>query len=251
MRHKILVGNWKMNKTAAEARQFAKDCAPLLALAAPKGVVLGIAPSFISLKTVKQTDKRLLVLSQNVYFEDKGAFTGEISVPMLAEVNADGALVGHSERRGYFHENNISCNKKVAKLLNSGMTALYCVGETLEEYELGQTKAIVAEQIRVGLSGLPAFLPEKLIIAYEPVWSIGTGKNANKDIAQDVCGFIRELLQEIFGKATASSIHILYGGSVKPNNIGDYIKMPDIDGALVGGASLDIASFQTLLQNII
>lgn len=251
MRPKLLVGNWKMNKTTGEARSFSKDSLTLTKKAHEHGILLGIAPSFISLKTVKQTNKDLLVYAQNVYHEDKGAFTGEVSIPMLVDVKADGSLVGHSERRGYFHEDSIHCNKKVTKLLASGLSALYCVGETLGEYESGLTKAIVADQIRIGLSGLSSFDSKKLIIAYEPVWSIGTGKNASKEIAQDVIGFIREMLGEMFGKETAAATLILYGGSVKPNNISDYLKMPDIDGALVGGASLDIASFEALLNNII
>ncbi len=251
MRHKILIGNWKMNKTVGEARAFAKGSGPLVELAQQQHVVIGVAPSFIGLKTVKSANKALIVLSQNVYFEDKGAFTGEISIPMLQDIGVDGSLVGHSERRAYFHEDNVACNKKVKHLLTNGMIALYCVGETLGEYELGQTKAIVSEQIRVGLAGLPAFNTEKLIIAYEPVWSIGTGKNASSAIAEDVCGYIRELLEEILDVGLAKDIHILYGGSVKPNNIAAYVKMPNVDGALVGGASLEPASFQALLENII
>ncbi len=240
-----------MHKTTAEARKFAKASLELLPLATKHRVILGVAPSFISLKTVKATNPDLLILSQNVYFEPKGAFTGEISIPMLKDVHSDGALIGHSERRSYFKEDNVLCNKKVQHLLSEGLSALYCVGETLGEYELGQTKAVVGEQIRVGLAGLPPFDPRKLIIAYEPVWSIGTGKNASKEIASEVCGYIRELLEEIFSETIAREIHILYGGSVKPENIRNYLGMPDIDGALVGGASLDIGSFTTLLNNII
>jgi len=251
MRQKILVGNWKMNKTTGETRSFGKASLTFLKKASQHNVVLGVAPSFISLSPLKKSNPELLVFSQNVYFEEKGAFTGEISIPMLQDVSADGALVGHSERRAYFKEDNILCNKKVKKLLSSGMMALYCVGETLGEYESGQTKAIVAEQIRVGLSGLASFDASKLIIAYEPVWSIGTGKNASKEIASDVIGYIRDLLSEMFTEATAASIHILYGGSVKPNNVRDYLLAPNIDGALVGGASLEIESFEALLDNII
>ncbi|HOJ44669.1 MAG TPA: triose-phosphate isomerase [Bacilli bacterium] len=251
MRQKVLVGNWKMNKTTGETRQFAKASLAFLQKARQHNVLLGVAPSFISLATLKKSNPGLTVFAQNVYFEDKGAFTGEISIPMLNDVKADGALVGHSERRAYFKEDNILCNKKVKKLLESGLIALYCVGETLGEYEAGQTKAIVGEQIRVGLSGLPSFKPEQLIVAYEPVWSIGTGKNASKEIAADVIGYIRDLLAEMFGETTAEAIHILYGGSVKPNNVKEYLLAPNIDGALVGGASLEIASFEALLDNII
>ena len=251
MRQKILVGNWKMHKTTSETRQFGKASRSFLEKANQNKVILGVAPSFISLSPLKKSNPALLVFSQNIYFEDKGAFTGEISVPMLKDVKGDGALVGHSERRAYFKEDNILCNKKVKKLLASNLTALYCVGETLEEYEAGQTKAVVTEQIRVGLSGLGSFEPKRLIVAYEPVWSIGTGKNASKEIASDVIGYIRELLNEMFGPSVSEEIHILYGGSVKPNNVRDYLLAPNIDGALVGGASLEIASFEALLDNII
>jgi triosephosphate isomerase len=251
MRNKVLIGNWKMHKTTSEARAFAKASLDLVAKAKENHVVIGVAPSFMSLKTVKTANPDLLVFAQNSYFEDKGAYTGEISLPMLIDVHADGALVGHSERRQYFKENNLLCNKKVIKLLHEGLTALYCVGETLGEYEAGLTKAVVAEQIRVGLSGITDVDPQKLIIAYEPVWSIGTGKNASAQIATDVITFIRELLDEMFGFRTSQDIAILYGGSVKPNNIAEYLKMPNIDGALVGGASLEISSFQALLDNII
>ncbi|MFA5235228.1 MAG: triose-phosphate isomerase [Bacilli bacterium] len=251
MRNKVLIGNWKMHKTISEARAFAKAGLDLVTKAAKNHVVLGVAPSFLSLKTVKTANPGLLVFAQNSYFEDKGAYTGEVSIPMLLDVHADGALVGHSERRQYFKENNLLCNRKVIKLLSEGLTALYCVGETLEEYESGLTKAVVAEQVRIGLSGLPNFDTKRLIIAYEPVWSIGTGKNASAQIATEVITFIRELLDEMFGIRTSQEIAILYGGSVKPNNIAEYLKMPNIDGALVGGASLEISSFQALLDNII
>ncbi len=251
MRHKVLIGNWKMNKTIGEARAFAKASIDLAEQAHKNHVVIGVAPAFLSLKTVKTANPDLLVFAQNCYFEDQGAYTGEISLPMLVDVHVDGSLVGHSERRQYFKENNLLCNRKVIKLLENGLVALYCVGETLGEYEAGLTKAVVAEQIRVGLSGLGTFDPKQLIIAYEPVWSIGTGKNASAQIATDVITFIRELLDEMFGIRMSQDIAILYGGSVKPNNIAEYLKMPNIDGALVGGASLEISSFQALLNNII
>jgi triosephosphate isomerase len=191
------------------------------------------------------------VASQNVHFEDKGAFTGEISVQMLKDINISWSLIGHSERRTYFKEDNISCNKKVKKLLNERMIPVLCVGETLVEYELGHTKAVVGEQIRVGLSGIPLSQGADIVIAYEPVWSIGTGKNASSEIAEDICGYIRGLLDEIFSQEISNKIHILYGGSVKPVNVKEYLSMPNIDGALVGGASLEIESFSQLLQNII
>jgi triosephosphate isomerase len=251
MRSKVLIGNWKMHKSVSEARSFAKKSVEFVTKAQAHRVIIGVAPTYLGLKAVKQSNPSMLVFSQNVHYENQGAFTGEISTPMLQDIGVDGALVGHSERRQYFKEDNLFCNKKVIKLLSSGMTALYCVGETLGEYELGQTKAVVANQIRVGLSGIPSLDPTRLIIAYEPVWSIGTGKNASPSIATEVITFIRELLEDMFGTKISNEIHILYGGSVKPNNIAEYLTMPNIDGALVGGASLELESFETLLNNII
>ena len=158
--------------------------------------------------------------------------------------------VGHSERRTYYNETNESCNKKIKRLFEANLGALYCVGETLEEFEAGISKDVVKRQVLEGLEGLEVAQLEKLVIAYEPVWSIGTGKNASKEIAEDVCSFIRDIIAKRFNKKAASKLRILYGGSVKPNNIHDYLKMENIDGALVGGASLDSESYRALIANI-
>lgn len=240
-----------MNKTVSEAKAFSLGSKELVATAGKNRILLGVAPSYLGLQTVKENNPELIVLSQNVYFEEKGAFTGEISIPMLQDIKLDGSLIGHSERRGYFHEDSLSCHKKIKKLLSADLYALYCVGETLAEFEKGQTKEVVGRQIKEGLSGLDLANSGKLIIAYEPVWSIGTGKNASAEIAQDVCGFIRHEIASVFDEKTAGKIQILYGGSVKPANIREYLLLPDVDGALVGGASLEIESYKALLTAIV
>jgi triosephosphate isomerase (TIM) len=251
MPRKILLGNWKLNKTINEAKSFAVESRPLSKLAIEHNIMIGVAPSYLSLAIVRKTNHDLIVSAQNIYYENKGAFTGEISVEMLQEIDVTWSLVGHSERRLYFAEDNISCNKKIQQLVDNNMTPVYCVGETLDEFELGQTKAIVDEQIRIGLANITPLQASKVVIAYEPVWSIGTGKNASAEIAEDTCAYIRELLSEMFDEETSKQISILYGGSVKPDNIKQYMTKKNIDGALVGGASLDIESFKQLLINII
>ena len=249
-RRKLLFGNWKMNKTIVESKAFAEESKKLLACANEKGVDIGVAPVYLSLQAVKETNPELNVAAENCHFEDHGAFTGEIAIPMLKEIGIDWVIIGHSERRTYFAETNESCNKKLIALEAAGMTPIYCVGETLAEYEAGKTKEVVGEQTEKGLAGLGKEFVEKMVIAYEPVWSIGTGKNASKEIAQDICSFIRKLVEKAYGKEVADKVRILYGGSVKPENVHDYLLQADVDGALVGGASLKVDSFKALIENI-
>ena len=248
-RRKLLFGNWKMNKTIAESREFAKASKELLVFADAKGVDIGVAPVYLSLSAVKEENPKLNVAAENCHFEDHGAFTGEIAIPMLQEIGIDWVIIGHSERRTYFAETDETCNKKLLALEKAGMTPIFCVGETLEEYEAGRTKEVVKRQTLKGLEGLGKQFVNDMVIAYEPVWSIGTGKNASKEIAQDICSFIRELVKEQYGDA-AENVRILYGGSVKPENVHDYLLQPDVDGALVGGASLKVDSFKALIENI-
>lgn len=238
-----------MNKTRAEAAEFAHASLALLAFAKSKKVDIGVTPTYLSLDVVKSINPHLIVGAQNVHPKTSGAYTGEISIPMLKELGIDWSLVGHSERRSYYGETNQSCNEKVLALLANHMTPLFCVGETLQEFEAGLTKKVVETQVKQGLLNVSVEDAKNIVIAYEPVWSIGTGKNASKEIAEDVCGFIREILHELFGK-TSQKIRILYGGSVKPTNIKEYMAMPNIDGALVGGASLAVDSFKQLIENI-
>ena len=248
-RRKLLFGNWKMNKTIAESREFAKESIKLLEFAHAKGVEIGVAPVYLSLSAVKEENPKLNVAAENCHFEDHGAFTGEIAIPMLKEIGIDWVIIGHSERRTYFGETDATCNKKLLALEKAGMTPIFCVGETLEEYEAGRTKEVVKRQTLKGLEGLGKQFVNDMVIAYEPVWSIGTGKNASKEIAQDICSFIRDLVKEQYGDA-AENVRILYGGSVKPENVHDYLLQPDVDGALVGGASLKVDSFKALIENI-
>jgi triosephosphate isomerase len=251
MRKKLLLGNWKMNLTIAEATRFAQASIPLVAKAKQANVLLGVAPTYLSLATVKTINPELIVCAQNVYFENQGAFTGEISVPMLKEIGVNWTLIGHSERRSYFGETNLMCNKKMIKAITDGMTVVYCIGESSDDYDHGRTKAVIRDQLLIGLAGLANDHLKHVVLAYEPVWSIGTGKNATKEHAQDIASYIRERIEEMFDIATAESIQILYGGSVKPNNIKDYLSQADVDGALVGGASLKVESFEELLTNMI
>ena len=251
MRRKLLLGNWKMNKLASEAKEFAVASKPLVKKALVNNIDLGVGPTYLSLQAVKENaDKDMIVAAQNCHFKENGAFTGEISIPMLEEIGIDWVIIGHSERRTYDNETNEKCNLKIKALLAKDMVPVYCVGETLAQFEAGQTKEVVGTQVRDGLKDLTKEQVKKLVVAYEPVWSIGTGKNASTEIAQDICKFIRDELRELFAEV-ADEIRILYGGSVKPENIKAYLSCPDVDGALVGGASLKIDSYEALLNNII
>ena len=240
-----------MNKLSSEAKEFALASRDLALKAKANNIDLGVAPTYLSLAAVKENAaKEMIVASQNVHFNDHGAFTGEISIPMLKEFGINWSLIGHSERRTYDNETNEKCNNKIKALIENDMVPLYCVGETLAEFEANKTKEVVGEQVRVGLKDLTSQQVKDLVVAYEPVWSIGTGKNASTEIAEDVCKFIRDVLRELFGDV-ADEIRILYGGSVKPENIKAYLSCPDVDGALVGGASLKIDSYEALLNNIL
>lgn len=251
MRRKLLMGNWKMNKTIAEAHEFAKATKELIQVAKDNNVDIGVAPTFLSLDIVKKTSPELIVSAQNVHFKENGAYTGEISIPMLQEIGIDWVILGHSERRTFDGETSLKCNQKIKALLAANMTPLYCCGESLETFEAGETKSWIKAQIEEGFASLTKEEAKKVVVAYEPIWSIGTGKNASSEIAEDICKFIRDTLTAIFDKETADVIRILYGGSVKPNNIREYLSLPDVDGALVGGASLKIDSYKELLTNII
>ena len=250
MRKRYIIGNWKMNKTMAETKQFILQFDPLVPQYQQKDMVVGICPAFLSLQSARQSAKHLIIGAQNCHEKRSGAFTGEVSIPMLQEIGIGTCLVGHSERRLYNNETNASCHAKILALLQNNLTPIYCVGETLHQYESNQTKEVVANQIKEGLANLPLERLSSLIVAYEPVWSIGTGKNASSDIAQSVCHWIRHEFTALYGETLASSLIILYGGSVKADNVAEYMACEDVDGVLVGGASLDAKSFQTLIDSI-
>ena len=251
MRKKLLLGNWKMNKLNIDAKEFALASMDIVNKAKQNNVDIGVAPTYLSLKTVRDfANKDMIVAAQNVHYMDHGAYTGEVSIPMLLELGINWVIIGHSERRTYDNETNEKCNLKIKELVKNNMVPVYCVGETLTQFEEGKTKEVVSNQVKEGLKDLTKEEVRNLVVAYEPVWSIGTGKNASKEIAEDICGFIRSILKEMFDEVS-EDIRILYGGSVKPENVRSYLSMPNVDGALVGGASLKVDSFQALLDNIL
>ncbi len=251
MKRKILIGNWKMNKTIAETIDFVNKVNDKAIEVSKEELIVGIASSYICLPVLRKLATGMICFAQNVHFEDSGAFTGEISPVMLKEIGINASLVGHSERRQYFNETNKTCNQKLKALEKHQFNALYCVGETLEEYENGLTKEVVKKQVLEGIEGLSKEYISSLTIAYEPVWSIGTGKNATKEIASDICGYISEVISEAYGEEVGEAVYVLYGGSVKPNNVKEYVDDQNIDGALVGGASLKEDSFIEMIDNLL
>lgn len=249
-RKKLLLGNWKMNHTIAEAKAFCDTIKETKDLAKGKKVLIGVCPSYLCLETLKKKAKGIVVGAQDVSAYDHGAYTGQISIPMLKELGVSWSIVGHSERREYNGETNQGCNAKVKALVANGMTAVYCVGESEATYDEGKTDEWVEQQIREGLEGVSKEQMDGVVIAYEPIWAIGTGKTATPEIAERVCASIRSVLKDIFGKGVANKVKILYGGSVKPDNVHDLMGQADIDGALVGGASLKADSFKALVENL-
>jgi triosephosphate isomerase len=237
---KLIAGNWKMHKTLAEARDLAREIVQGVGPQTRAEVVL--APPYTALSAVAAeiTGSGVLLAAQDTYWEEKGAFTGAIAPGMLADVGCTYVIVGHSERRQHFGDDDEAVNRKVHAVLAAGLRPIMCVGETLGEREAGKTFAVVETQVLNGLAGFPASERERLVIAYEPVWAIGTGKTATPEQAQEVHRLIRTLLADTLGTA---SIRILYGGSVTPDNAATLMAEPDLDGALVGGASLKAASF--------
>lgn len=243
MRKPIMAGNWKMNKTRDEALQFVLALGDKL----PGNVDCVVcAPSILLRDLVKRAPLNLKIGAQNVNEHDSGAFTGEISPIMLKDTGVEYVIIGHSERRQYYNETNASVNAKIKKALEYGLKPIVCVGENLKEREEAKTHDVLVNQITEGLKDVEISNPENLVIAYEPIWAIGTGKSADAIIAEDACSFIRSVLANIFGPKVAESIRILYGGSVNTSNIQDYMKQPDVDGGLVGGASLNPDNFVTL-----
>lgn len=247
-RKALMAGNWKMHKTTEEARLLAEQVAAATPKAADREVLL--APPFTALgavsEAVKGTD--IIVAGQNVCWEEQGAFTGEISPAMLRDMGATAAIVGHSERRQIFMESDEMINQRLLGGLNQGLTMLLCIGETLVERESGQTLAVLDRQIRAGLAEVSSALMNQVVIAYEPVWAIGTGRTASTEQAQEAHAFIRKLATDLYEKDIADGLRILYGGSVKPANVDELMAQPDIDGALVGGAALDADSFGRIIN---
>lgn len=249
MRKSIIAGNWKLNNTCKEAVELVIELNRELGETTDVDVV--VCPPFTALRDVADVlvDSKIGLGAQNLYWEDAGAFTGEISAPMIKEAGAQYVIIGHSERRQFFGETDETVNKKIRAALNHGLTPIVCVGEMLEEREAGKTNDVIKKQFTGSFAGLTAEEMKKLVIAYEPVWAIGTGKTATKEQAQEVHQFIRGLLTAAHGDAIAQALRIQYGGSVKADNIADLIAQPDIDGALVGGASLKSDSFTQIVKN--
>lgn len=247
MRVPIIAGNWKMHKTVDEALAFWEA---IKNRPKPEGVEVAICAPYLALPALTQAARGsgIGIGSQNVHWENEGAFTGEISPVMLKAIGVRYAIVGHSERRLYFGETDESVNKKVKALLNQQIVPIVCVGEQLEEREKGETKSVVKRQVAGALKGLPSGGVRQLIVAYEPVWAIGTGRTATAEDAGDVIGYIRRTIADLYDQQTANDVRIQYGGSVKPENIASFMAQAEIDGALVGGASLNPGSFWSLVQ---
>ncbi|OXL86516.1 triose-phosphate isomerase [Paenibacillus sp. SSG-1] len=247
MRTPIIAGNWKMFKTVPEAKTFIEE---VKGKAEVEGVESVICAPFTNLPALVEAVKgtSIKIGAQNLHFEDNGAFTGEISGVMLKDLGVDYVIIGHSERRQYFAETDETVNKKVQAAFRHDLTPIVCVGEKLEEREAGQTKDVCKVQTEAAFQGLSAEQAAQVVIAYEPIWAIGTGKSSTAQDANEVISYIRSLVEGLYGKEAADQVRIQYGGSVKPENVKEYMGQSDIDGALVGGASLQPASFIQLVE---
>ena len=247
LRQAIIAGNWKMNKTRPEAKALIEELKPIAAKATC-GVVICVP--YTNLETAVELTKgtNIKVGAENVHFEKSGAFTGEISADMLTEIGVEYVIIGHSERRQYFGETDETVNKRTKAALAAGLRPIVCVGELLWERECNITEEVIARQIKLDLYDVSAEDVKKTVIAYEPVWAIGTGKTATAEQAQEVCAFIRATLAKLYGQETADAVTIQYGGSMNPKNAAELVAQPDVDGGLIGGASLKAADFGVLLE---
>src|SRR2546422_307955 len=247
MRIPFIAGNWKMHKTVHEAIVFVKELKRIVKDVTDVEIV--VAPAFISMHAVAEAarNSNVGVAAQDVYWEREGAFTGEVAPGMIKEAGAEYVIVGHSERRRLFGETDAIVSRKTVAALGASLTPIVCIGETLEERERDETLAVLDRQITVGLDALLAEQVGELVVAYEPVWAIGTGRNATPAQAGEAHAHIRKRLRQWFGADAADRCHVIYGGSVKPDNIRELIAEPDVDGALVGGASLDVTSFADIV----
>jgi triosephosphate isomerase len=248
MRKPLIAGNWKMNNDLASARKLASDL--VQAFAGVEQVEVAVCPAYVHLHAIAEIlkDSPIALGAQDCYWQDNGAYTGEVSASMLADVGCKYVIVGHSERRHTLGEGDELINRKTLKVVESGLSPILCVGETLAERERGVTEQVVTRHITTGLAHIKEEHARRIVIAYEPVWAIGTGVNATPKQANDVHALIRRLLAQKFGPEIASEIRIQYGGSVKPDNIKSLMSQPEIDGALVGGASLKVDSFEKIVK---
>lgn len=244
-RKPIIVGNWKMNKNNAETEAFFKA---VDAAAATDNATYGIGAPFTDLRTALDNAKNLIVAAENCHFKDSGAYTGEVSVPMLEELGLKYCIIGHSERREMFGDTDETVNLKAKRLIAAGMTPILCIGETEAQYDAGETADVIKTQLAGSLADIAPEDVAKMVIAYEPIWAIGTGKSASVEIAENCCKLVRDTVANLFGAAAAEGVRVQYGGSVKPGNIVEYMAQPDIDGALIGGASLKEDSFLEIIE---
>ena len=249
MRTPLIAGNWKMFKTIAETMKHVKALRPLVKDITDVEIV--VAPPFPSIQAAADSlrGSNVLVAAQDLYWEREGAFTGEISGPMLKEAGADLVIIGHSERRTLFGETDATVNRKTGAAFAADLAPIVCIGETLDQRERSETLDVLDRQIRAGLDGVASAQLAELVLAYEPVWAIGTGRNATPDQAGEAHAHLRQRLRQWFGAEAADLCRVIYGGSVKPENIRDLVAQPDVDGALVGGASLDVKAFFEIVRN--
>jgi triosephosphate isomerase (TIM) len=247
MRRPIIAGNWKMNNTVAEAKVLIDGLKPLVADAE---VDIVVAPTFVCLPAVKQmlAGSNIKLAAQNVAAEEKGAYTGEVSISMLKEIGVEYVIIGHSERREYYNETDEGVNKKTKLILDASMTPIVCCGETLAQRESGETNDFVSGQISAALAGLSVEEVSALVIAYEPIWAIGTGVTATADQANETIAVIRACVASDFGSFVAEKVRIQYGGSMNPKNVAELMAQPDIDGGLIGGASLKAEDFSKVIK---
>ena len=247
MRRKVIAGNWKMNMLPNETIQFIEDLAPLVKDTEHEVILcVPYTDLFYALLTAQNTN--IKIGAQNMHFAESGAYTGEVSGKMLKSINVEYVIIGHSERRQYFNETDETVNKKVKAAFENGLKPIVCVGETLEQREAGKVEEIITNQTKLALDGLTNEQVQNTIIAYEPIWAIGTGKTATKEDANDAVESIRKKIAEIYGQNVADGVIIQYGGSVKSSNAKELFSMSDIDGALVGGASLKVDEFQKIIK---
>lgn len=249
MRKPIIAGNWKMHKTASEAVRLAKQLKVLVSEDV-RNVEVVVCPPFTALSSVAEALKGsgILLGAQNVHWAEEGAFTGEISAGMLSDLSCDYVIVGHSERREHFGETDDIVRRKVEAVLARGMSVIACVGETLEEREAGRTEEVIGREVDAIFQNLQLDDPSRLVVAYEPIWAIGTGQTATSTEAKRIADFVRDRIRSLMGDEFAQGVRIQYGGSVKPDNIADFMKEDGIDGALVGGASLEASSFAQIVK---
>ncbi|MDR0221922.1 MAG: triose-phosphate isomerase [Oscillospiraceae bacterium] len=247
LRKTVIAGNWKMNKTRPEAKALIDEIKPF---AAGSGCEVAVCVPFTNIETVVEAVKGtdIKVGAQNVHFEKSGAFTGEISADMLVETGAEYVIIGHSERRQYFGETDETVNKRVKAALAAGLVPIMCVGELLWEREAGITEEVLARQIKLDFAGFAAGEVKRTVIAYEPVWAIGTGKTATSEQAGEACGLIRSVIAKLHGKAAADAVTVQYGGSMNAKNAAELLAQPDVDGGLIGGASLKAADFGEIIK---